>query len=76
MKNPLAYIVLRILAFALPLAGLLLLGFNQLFSAIVATAIGATISILWLSRSREQLSKTLYEKYNGESKASTAEDAD
>ncbi len=74
MKNPWAYIVLRIIAFALPLAALLLLGFNQLFSAIVATAIGATTSILWLSPSREELSKTLFEKYNSESKAAKAED--
>ncbi|MCX8530262.1 MAG: hypothetical protein ORN27_09400 [Rhodoluna sp.] len=76
MKNPWAYVVLRLVAFAAPLAGLLLLGFNGLFSTIVATAVGATISILWLSRSREELSKTLYEKYKGESKSAKAEDVE
>lgn len=74
MKNPWVYIFLRLLAFGAPLTALLLLGFNAYYSVAIATAIGLTISIVWLSRSREELSKTLYEKYGKESKADTAED--
>jgi uncharacterized RDD family membrane protein YckC len=76
VKNPALYIVFRILAFALPLAVFLLLGFNPYFSAIVATALGTAVSILLLSRSREELSKNLYNKFNSESAAETAEDED
>jgi hypothetical protein len=76
VKNPALYIVFRVLAFALPLAVLLLLGFNGFFAAIVATAIGTAVSLAVLSRSREELSKTLYNKFNSETAAETAEDAD
>lgn len=74
MKNPWVYIFLRLLAFAAPLTVLLVLGFPVYFSVAVATAIGLTVSIVWLSRSREELSKTLYEKFGKESAADRAED--
>jgi hypothetical protein len=74
VKNPWVYIFLRLLAFAAPLTVLLLLGFNGYYSVAIATAIGLTISLVWLSRTREELSKTLYEKFNKESDADRAED--
>lgn len=76
MKNPLAYVFLRIAAFAIPLIALILLGANKYFSVAIAAAVGLTISIVWLSPSREELSKRLYEKYNSETKADKAEDVD
>ena len=74
MKNPWLYIFLRLAAFGVPLAILLLLNCPLIYSVAVATAIGLTISIVYLSKSREELSKTLYEKYNKASTAETAED--
>jgi hypothetical protein len=76
VKNIWLYITLRILAFALPLAVLLVLGFNPYYSVAIATAIGLAVSILWLSRSREELSKTIYDRFNNPSSADTAEDDD
>lgn len=76
MKNIWLYITLRILAFAVPLAILLLLQFNPYFSAAIATAIGVTISIVWLSRPREEMSKAIYEKFNKPGKSETVEDED
>lgn len=74
MKNPVAYVLLRIAAFAVPLVIMLLLGVDKYFAVAVAAAIGLTISLVWLSRSREELSKKLYEKYNQKTDADTAED--
>ena len=76
MKNIWLYITLRILAFALPLALLLALNFNPYFSVAIATAIGLTISIVWLSRTREEMAKTIYEKFNKPTKSETVEDRD
>ena len=76
MKNPWVYIFLRLAAFGAPLAILLILRFDPYYSVAVATAIGLTISIVWLSKTREELSKTLYEKYNSKTDAEKAEDVD
>lgn len=76
MKNPWFYIFLRLAAFSAPLAILLILRFDPYYSVAIATAIGLTISIVWLSKSREELSKTLYEKYNAKTDAEKAEDID
>lgn len=76
MKNPWLYIFLRLAAFGVPLGILLLLNFPAIYSVAVATAIGLTVSIVWLSKSREELSKTLYEKYNKTTAAETAEDVE
>jgi hypothetical protein len=76
VKNPWFYIFLRLAAFGAPLAILLILRFDPYYSVAVATAIGLTISIVWLSKSREELSKTLYEKYNAKTDAEKAEDID
>ena len=69
MKNPWVYIFLRLAAFGAPLAILLILRFDPYYSVAIATAIGLTISIVWLS-------KTLYEKYNSKSDAEKAEDVE
>ncbi len=76
MKNPWVYIFLRLAAFGAPLAILLILRFDPFYSVAIATAIGLTISIVWLSKSREELSKTLYEKFNSETKADRSEDSE
>lgn len=76
MKNPWVYIFLRLAAFGAPLSVLLLLGFNAFYSVAIATAIGVTISVVWLNKWREELSKKLYDKYNSETKADQAEDSE
>ncbi len=76
MKNPWLYIFARIFVFAAPLGVLLALGFNPFYSVAIATAVGLTVSILWLNRYREEFAKRLYEKFNSKTQAETAEDAD
>jgi len=70
------YIFARIIVFGAPLALLLALGFNPFYSVAIATAVGLTVSIIWLNRYREEFAKRLYEKFNAKQKAETAEDSE
>lgn len=64
--------MLRLLFFAVPFAGLYVLGLSLGWSmmlagavaAIIAMLIGASLSILLLSRSREQASESIYDWRN------------
>jgi hypothetical protein len=60
------YTVLRILAFAIPLAVLLLLGFNPIFSTFIAALLGFSVSLLLLRRPREAVSSDLYRVRHGQ----------
>ncbi|SEB47610.1 Protein of unknown function [Paramicrobacterium humi] len=60
-----SYTVLRLLAFIVPLVILLLLGFNEWYSAIIAALVGFAVSLIFLRRSREKVSHSLYEKRHG-----------
>ncbi|PFG29401.1 DUF4229 domain-containing protein [Paramicrobacterium agarici] len=59
------YTILRLLTFFVPLAILLLLGFNEWFSAIVAALIGFAVSLIFLRRSRDQVSEAIHSKRTG-----------
>lgn len=61
----LTYTVLRLLTFIVPLAILLLLGFNEWFSAIIAAIIGFAFSLIFLQRSRAQVSTAIHNKRTG-----------
>lgn len=60
-----SYTVLRLLAFIVPLAILLILGFNEWFSAIIAALVGFAVSLIFLRHSREKVSSALYQKRHG-----------
>lgn len=75
-KSWIAYIVARVMVFALPLAVLLILGFNPYFSTGVAAIVGLALSILFLSRWRSALSTEIFERVNSKKdEAATTEDA-
>ncbi|MEY4453144.1 MAG: hypothetical protein RIT51_822, partial [Actinomycetota bacterium] len=47
-----------------------------IYSVAIATALGLAFSLLFLSGTREELSKRLYERFNRETEEETAEDLD
>lgn len=61
-KSWFAYIVARVLVFAIPLAVLLILGFDPYFSCGVAAIIGLALSMLLLNRWRSALSAEIYDR--------------
>ena len=63
-KSWIAYIVARVLVFALPLSVLLILGFDPYFSTGVAAIVGLALSILFLNRWRSALSTEIFERVN------------
>ncbi|MEY2676894.1 MAG: hypothetical protein RL510_914 [Actinomycetota bacterium] len=76
MKNPWLYILARLAAFGVPLGILLALNFHPIYSVAIATALGLAFSLLFLSGTREELSKRLYDRFNRETEGETAEDLD
>jgi hypothetical protein len=63
MKNPLvAYAVIRIGIFAAILTVLLAVGFNPIYSTLVAAALAFAISLVFLSKLREEASKSVYRR--------------
>ena len=68
------YTVLRLLAFAVPLAVLLLLGFEPWIAAILAAIIGLSLSYIVLRRPREQVASSLYERRHGNHTPDTADE--
>lgn len=75
-KSWVAYIIARVLVFALPLAVLLILNFNPYFATGVAAIVGLALSILFLSRWRSALSSEIFERVNNKKDdAAKSEDA-
>lgn len=75
-KSWVAYIIARVLVFALPLAVLLILNFNPYFATGVAAIVGLALSILFLSRWRSALSSEIFERVNNKKDdAARSEDA-
>jgi L-lactate permease len=75
-KSWVAYIIARVLVFALPLAVLLILNFNPYFATGVAAIVGLALSILFLSRWRSALSAEIFERVNNKKDdAAKSEDA-
>ncbi len=55
------FTILRLLAFAVPLAALLLLGIEPMWAAVAAAALGFAISLVFLRTPRERVAGSLYE---------------
>lgn len=68
------YTVLRLLAFAVPLALLLLLGFEPWIAAVLAAIIGLSLSYIVLRRPREQVASNLYDRRHGNRTTDTADE--
>ena len=68
MKNPLvAYALIRIGLFALILTVLLVIGFNPIYSTLVAAALAFAISLVFLSKLRDEASKSVYNRIKRDS---------
>lgn len=64
MKNPLiAFTLARIGLFALFLTIFLLLGFEGVYSAIIAGVLALAASLVLLQRQRDELSKDIYRRF-------------
>jgi hypothetical protein len=59
------YTVLRLLAFAVPLALLLLLNFEPWVATVLAAIIGLSVSYIFLRHPREKVAAELYERRHG-----------
>lgn len=65
MKNPwIVFIAARIGLFALFLTIMLILGFDGIYSALVAGALALAVSLVFLQRQRDALSAELYKKFH------------
>jgi len=58
------YSLLRIAFFAVPFAALMLLGWAWWLSAIVATLVAVSLSVIFLSKPREAAAKSVYDWRN------------
>jgi hypothetical protein len=78
MKNPwIVFIAARIGLFALFLTIMLLLGFEGIYSALIAGALALAVSLVFLQRQRDELSKELYKKFRRDEFSGVADqDAD
>jgi hypothetical protein len=76
MKNPwIVFIAARLGLFALFLAIFLVLGFDWLYSTLVSAALALAVSLVFLQKQRDELSKEFYKKF-GKDKNSAAPDSD
>jgi sugar phosphate permease len=76
MKNPwIVFIAARLGLFALFLAIFLILGFDWLYSTLVSGALALAVSLVFLQKQRDELSKEIYKKF-GKDKNSATPDSD
>ena len=65
MKNPwIKYLSLRLGTFFVILGGMLALGFDAYFSTFVAAAMALALSLLFFSKQRDAVSKSIYDARN------------
>jgi len=64
------YTVLRLLAFAVPLAVFLLIGFHPIMATVIAALIGLCVSIVFLRQPRAAVSEGLYRVRHGKAQPS------
>ena len=78
MKNPwIVFIVARLGLFAGFLAIFLVLGFDWLYSALVSGALALAVSLVFLQKQRDELSKEIYKKFGKDQNSATRDsDAD
>jgi hypothetical protein len=76
MKNPwIVFIAARLGLFAGFLAIFLVLGFDWLYSTLVSGALALAVSLVFLQKQRDELSKEIYKKF-GKDKNAAAPDTD
>jgi hypothetical protein len=76
MKNPwIVFIAARLGLFAGFLAIFLVLGFDWLYSTLVSGALALAVSLVFLQKQRDALSKEIYKQF-GKDKNSAAPDTD
>jgi hypothetical protein len=76
MKNPwIVFIAARIGLFAGFLAVFLIIGFDWLYSTLVSAALALAVSLVFLQKQRDALSKEIYKKF-GKDKNSATPDSD
>jgi hypothetical protein len=78
MKNPwIVFIAARLGLFAGFLAIFLVLGFDWLYSTLVSGALALAVSLVFLQKQRDELSKEIYKKFGKDKNAATPDtDAD
>lgn len=78
MKNPLvAFILARLGIFALILGIFLLLQFDPIYSAVISAVLALAISLVFLQKQRDELSRYLYKRFRKDEFSGVAdEDAD
>jgi hypothetical protein len=78
MKNPwIVFIVARLGLFAGFLAIFLVLGFDWLYSTLVSGALALAVSLVFLQKQRDELSKEIYKKFVKDQNSATRDsDAD
>jgi hypothetical protein len=76
MKNPwIVFIAARLGLFAGLLAIFLVIGFDWLYSTLVSAALALAVSLVFLQKQRDELSKEIYKKF-GKDKNSATPDSD
>jgi hypothetical protein len=76
MKNPwIIFVAARLGLFAGFLAIFLVLGFDWLYSTLVSGALALAVSLVFLQKQRDELSKEIYKKF-GKDKNSATPDSD
>jgi hypothetical protein len=76
MKNPwIVFIAARLGLFAGFLAIFLVIGFDWLYSTLVSAALALAVSLVFLQKQRDELSKDIYKKF-GKDKNSATPDSD
>ena len=78
MKNPwIVFIAARLGLFALFLAIFLVIGFDWLYSTLVSGALALAVSLVFLQKQRDELSKEIYRKFGKDQNSATPDsDAD
>jgi hypothetical protein len=78
MKNPwIVFVAARLGLFAGFLAIFLFLGFDWLYSALVSGALALAVSLVFLQKQRDELSKEIYKKFGKDQNSATPDsDAD
>jgi hypothetical protein len=78
MKSPwIVFIAARLGLFALFLAIFLVLGFDWLYSTLVSGALALAVSLVFLQKQRDALSKEIYKKFGKDDNSATRDtDAD
>ena len=77
MKNPwLVFALTRVGLFILVLAVLIVLGIDPILSAMIAAVVGLAVSLIFLGRQRDNVSKSVYDMVNRDKSKPSAENVE